>query len=333
MNGCTPLLPEREFLIINIVYSGVSLLSLIMVVPSVVYGVFFCCKRGAGPSAERSDGLFLLIGLVVSGYLATNSFQWVHLFGRQSPYTVACTMIGTLYVYTMCALANVILCASCHLLLLIRPPKCLKVIAEVRIRRLRQVQAFYFIFTGLLPLADIPVKFLIDAKYGNRSGRGCMINLQCKEQFNWLLEPIIVLSASMVMWIFEIVVIVITAVSLCLYSKKLGNVHLYALLCLSLCYVVGFAIGGAFSISDASSKQSVNFAIELTTAIGIPFSNFMAGVVLMARMYYIHAVSRRSKMPSTSRTCEGYFRTCPVSEATPLTYSSSHTHYKPQSED
>ena len=331
MNGCTPILPEREFLITSIVHSGVSLLSFIVVLPSVLYGTFVCCKRGAGASVKRSDGLFLLIGLVVSGFLATNSFQWVLLFEKQSPYTVACTVISTLYMYSLCALGNVILCTGCHLLLLIRPPKCLKVIAEARVRRLRQIQGFYFIFTGLLPLAYIPFKFLMDAKYGNRSGRGCWINLQCTELFNWQLEPILIVSVSMVMWIFAIVVVIIAVVSLCLYSKKLGNAHLYALLCLSLCYAVGFVIGGASSIIN-SSDQSTKFDIELTKAVGIPFPNLMAGLVLMARMLYIHLASRK-KLSSVSRTRERNYRTWPASEVTPLTYSSSRTHYKPQNED
>ena len=67
MNGCTTILPEREFLITSIVFSGGSLITLlIMVIPSVLCGVFVYCKRDAGASAERSSGL---LGLsLVHGY-------------------------------------------------------------------------------------------------------------------------------------------------------------------------------------------------------------------------------------------------------------------------
>ena len=302
------------------------MLSLLVVAPSVFYKVTVCCKK-SNISVERSDGLFLLIGLVVGAFVCINSFQWVLLFEAQSPSTITCTVISAVYAYTLCALGSVIPCVGCHLLLLVKPPKCLQVIKETRIRRLRLIELCYFIITALLPLAYVPFKFLIDTKFG--SGRGCWINVECRQEFSWLLEPIILLSAATLLWLFSATVIIVVVGVLCLYSKKLGNPNVYALLCLSLCYVVGFVIGCVISISGGS-EPNLKFAIQLTKAIGIPIPNLVASIVLMVRIYYICNDASRKKLTYTSRINDAHFRTWP-SDISPLI--SSDTHYRPEHEE
>ena len=323
-NSCSALLPDGEFLVTSVVYSGVSLISLLVISPSIAYSMLACCRRSNTAAADSSDGLFLIISLVVGMYMATNSFQWVLLLERQSPFAVGCLVISAFYMYSISAVVTAMLCVGFHLLLLAKPPKCLRVIMELRVQRFRRVELCYFLLVALLPLVYVPLKFLLDAKGGNGSGRGCWINVQCNIEFSWRLEPIVLLSAAMLTWIFTIVVIAIVLVVLCRYSKKLGNANIYALLCLSMCYLVGFVIGGATSIKDGSEKPMERYAVQLIKAVGIPLPNFIAGIVLMTRTCHIRIATRR-RLTSTSNIITA---PCDVS---PLV--SSATHYRPELEE
>ena len=326
----TALLPEREFLITIFVYCGVSLLSLIVVTTSVVYNVLVCCK-GSSIFVERFDGLFLLISITVGAFVTTNSFQWILLFEAQSPSTITCTVISAVYIYSLCALGCVVACIGCHLFLLVKLPKCLQVIKEARIRRLRLIELCYFIITALLPLAFVPFKLFIDKRYGEGYGRSCWINVECRQDFRWLLEPIILLSTTTLLWLFSATAIIVVVGVLCLYSKKLGNPNVYALLCLSLCYVVGFVIGCACVISISYGPEPnvhARFAIQLIKAFRIPLPCLIASIVLMARIYYIIVASRKKLIYTTIN--DTHFRTWP-SEVSPLI--SSDTHYRPENEE
>lgn len=153
-NGSWCKMTENEVMITNIVYSGLSFLSLIIgLVSMLLHKCFYKDKH----QSDLIDGILFFVLLGCCFFELCESFQWFLLL---KDFYTGCVVLGAVREYIIIGLLVIITCIGTHLLILIVQPKCLQVIEEVKLQRYRIILRVYIIAAFLVPFFFLPWPFI-----------------------------------------------------------------------------------------------------------------------------------------------------------------------------
>ena len=150
---------DKEVTVTNLVYSGLSFLSLIVGLISLCLNRCFYKEKSA---KDIIDEIFFLLLLSCCSFELCETFQWFLLLKD----FVGCEILGAVREYIIITLLVIVTCLGAHLLILISQPKCFQVIKEVKQKRYKTLKIIYFVAAYGVPLLFVPWPF-IGGHYGN----------------------------------------------------------------------------------------------------------------------------------------------------------------------
>ena len=295
--------------IANAIYSGLSFISFIISLPTLLLTMFQCCWKNI--SIERKELVFILSSAVLTLFTLVESFQWILWFNNtDEPGTVACKVLGVFRQYCGVMLFALIGCVGFHLGVLKTTPKWLMVIDEVKERRYRQLVIFYSLITFLVPLLTLPFPFILFQKnhYGT-SEYVCWISLyseSCTQKY--LIEGLIEQGVFFYIWaliivgILTLVVVFVTVTVYCRSSRQCTTNHCTVLIVTALILSAVGIIEILFVLDVVDGLLQVPYQAAKTyaKAIGFPFFSMFINSTLLARTCYIRYTRRQRVVPVTA---------------------------------
>ena len=231
----------------TLVYAGISFLSFLLLVPTVVLSVIIYFKRKV--VMEHMEGLFLTLAVIMLSLSFNESFQWV-LFCS----SVGCEVVGFIREFCLISLLSNTSCIGFHLLLQMCQlqmcqPKCLHVIDEVRRRRSRILAVVYLILVILIPLLFVFWPFLKNGKYGNDSSF-CWISNEFHSP--WYIRILLWHIWALLICAFTLLVSLLVVARLCLRAAKC-NADIFTLLLLMIGFLYAVVMFGLSAVLGNSS--------------------------------------------------------------------------------
>ena len=236
-----------------LIYAGLSSLSLLFLVPTVLITIFIYLKRRV--VIEHMEGLFMTLSVILLSLTLNESFQWV-LFCS----SIGCEVVGFVREYCLVALLSNILCIGFHLLLQMCQPKCFQVIDEVRRKRFRKLAVVYLLFVILVPLLFVFWPFLTWAKYG-KDGTFCWISDTAIDP--WYVKLVLWHIWALLICLFTLLVSLLVIARLFLRAAKC-NADVCTLLLLMLMFlysVITFGLAAWLKVTYLGSVGAIAFVI------------------------------------------------------------------------
>ena len=266
--------------------------------PTLLLTISQLCKKNT--STGRSELLFLLGSVVLTYFSAVESLQWVFWL---SPEESVCQVFGALSEYGALMLIMLLGCIGLHLVLLLRPPKCLMVIDEVKNRRHNYLVIFYCFVTFLFPLFLLALPFVIEPIHYGASGYICWISLSntiwCDDAY--LTDGLIEQATLFYFWALAItvmLVLVVIAVSASVCWRRspcqFSTNHCTVILVTALLLIGVMMVESLFVVDVMIGLRKMQYlpATTFIKAIGIPFIVMLATLALLVRICYIRFAVR-----------------------------------------
>eukprot|EP00731_Ephydatia_muelleri_P011731 Em0006g625a len=264
---------------INIVYSSMFTVSLVLNIPAVLLTYQFF-KRAV--STEYSDGIYLIISLVLLLLSFIESFQWIFLSSSET----GCTVLAAFREYGMVSLLVIITCTAIHLLLLVKQPKWLMVIDEIKRRRHRKLLKMYFLVTFLVPLLFVPWPFLTQG-YGRSYFVCWIISNQCHEYPHGIEQFLLWHIGAILVWAFTTLVIAVVVHNMGCCSIKNLTTNFATLLSMMVLLLICILTNLANFVVYYSSidNPKVYAALLYPVAVCTALPAIIASIFLMVRAY------------------------------------------------
>ena len=262
---------------LNIAYCGISFVAFLILMASVSLSMYLNCKRNS--SVEYIETLFLVVSLFLMVFSFIQSLQWFVLFtGRGDAYDIGCIIIGALHQYLIIALLANITCLAIHILLQMRPPKCLQVIAKEKKRKFKRIMCLYLALAAVIPVLFVPWPF-IENLYGNNVSL-CWIS-ECNEHranalvlkiVLWFIWPLVIAA-------FVMVVVIVAFTTLCLHTSQKLNANLCSMLIMLSAFIAVAVMNGIVFALDSNGLTGQLFGI-----VSISLLLLLCSIVLTVRV-------------------------------------------------
>ena len=270
---------------INIIYTSMFSVSFVLNIPAVLLTYQFCKKA---VSAEYWDQIYLVISLVMLLLSLIESFQWIFLFSSET----SCIVLAAFREYALISLLVIITCTAIHLLLLVKSPKWLMVIDEVKRRRYGMLIKVYYLATFLVPLLFVPWPFVAQ-RYGKSYFMCWIIPERISSSVDpYGIEPLLLLYIEAILvWAFTMCVIAVVLQKHCCSKTKLFTTNFVTLLSIMVLLLIAIVVNLTnFVVYLFAKSPIVYLAILYISAVGSALPSIIASVFLIVR-----ACKRRQK--------------------------------------
>ena len=255
--------------------------SLLVSIPTLVLTSYQYCKK-ATPHFEYSEGIFVIYSLALLVVSFVESFQWVFQFTGHYTGQIACQILAVCREYVFMTLIFITACTGVQLSLLVRQPKCLMVIDELKRKRHRNILMSYAMVTFVLPLMFLPWPF-ISHGYGRNDYTCYIIPDHIVDQlFLWHVWAYLV-------WFFTLLVIILVLRTM--RCKKLNNLttNSITLLIIMIVFMLGILMNTAVFVMDAALTPTRGYCeyswLLYTEAIFTSLPMIIISLVLLLRVY------------------------------------------------
>ena len=281
-NGNTSTAPEE-----NWVFTQTALYIAAFLISLALFVISACVRFRKHVSTERTETQFVAVGGVLSLYSLFSSFHWVELFDSTAP--AGCITVGFFTQYGLLSLLVATTCIGVHLLLLLYPPKFLRVIEEQKRQRYKYLEILYIILIIFIPLVFLPWP-LINNLYG-KVGHLCWIgkNHSNDNSIGFIEQIVLYYFWSFLVFGFTIVVTISIMFTICRHTARKGNANIYTLLGYMIIFLVANAIGVAIRVCNWMKCCSVQkHHLEHVQSIMFPLRTGLIAAVLLIRVCYIY---------------------------------------------
>ena len=291
---------SQTLVIANIIYAGLSFTSFLISLSTFLFITFrFCRKR---ISTEHSELLFILSLAVLTWFSCIESFQWIFLFSDSVAGRIACQVLAAFREYGAAMLFILTGCVGCHLIIIMKPPKCLMVIGEMKMKRYRNLILFYSSITVIVPLLFVPLPFVIINNHYGPSDYACWISQydeSCNDSDVGLIEQAALLYFwALIATITLVVVVIIVLATLLSRTQRKCTATSSALIVLTVVLLITTMAIGSLFVSDliiGQRRVSTVPWILYTQVTCIPLSVALVSITLFCRTYYLGRVHKQNQ--------------------------------------
>ena len=322
---CT--LTETQIRVINIIYTGLSFVSFIVALLSVIFNQ---CRRYMYKDCSENDpiqGIFahsLIVSCLAEMF---QSFQWFLLLKN----SIWCTILGLITEYMMLSMLIVITCLGVHVLVMLTQPKCLRVIKEEKQKIYRKLLLVYIIAAFGLPLLIVPLPFFTTG-YGEDEFLCWLSDIdRCTGSHRAVIDNITRTLMwhlwAVLLWIFTIAVVIFAFYRYCF--KKPTNTatkvdsNIISILALLITFIVAVADNALVFLREVISERS-SFPLVLQAAILTPLALMMFSFILIVQ-------NAKMIRGTTDTTNSATAITSMVTHGT--TYGAAQTYYNPPNDE
>lgn len=320
-NGSECTLTDTQIVIINSIYVGLSVVSLIIGLMSLLLNRCYHHRYKDTFQSDPIEGIFLLVLIGCSMFGLCESFQW---FVQLKDF-IGCAVLGPVRQYIIVSSLVIITCLGIHLLIIMAQPKFLQVIMEVKRKRYKILQQFYFIITFLVPLFFVPWPY-ITTQYGNTEFV-CWLTYSnsCDTSdaaATYLLTNILVWQLwGALVWLFTVGVVVLASYRYCVHwrtstVRRKPNSDINTIIALLVAFVLQ-AVANLLPIVWRTATKQYSFPITLQVAVLTPLTVMVYSLIVDVRQVYIIATRPRESVTlgsvatcgrSYDTTSQTYFR-------------------------
>ena len=283
---------------INIVYTSMCVASLVISVPTTLLTGHQYFKKTT--SVEYSEGIFLLYSFVLMLISFVESFQWVFQFTEHYSGFAGCVVLAACREYVLLTMLFLTACVGIHLGLLVRQPKWLMVIDEVKRKRHRTLLVVYVHVTFILPLLLVPWPFMTQG-YG-RNDYTCYIIPHQAYYMAGVIEQLLLWHVwAYLVWIIVMLVILLLLHTMSCHRPSSLTTNATTLLCIMAVFLLAILVNTAVFVMDAAITTAQDVYCDYlwlvyVEAICTPLQIMIASFVLMFRAYKRnrHTVTRKN---------------------------------------
>ena len=287
---CIPM-TLNEIKITNIVFNGLSILSLIFGVIALFLNLYYHCHHyQAKYQAKPLERIFLLALISCCILELIDSFQWLALLDSFRSF-LGCSVLGAIREYALICFLVMLVCIGTHLLILTKPPKCLSVIKEQKRRRYKIIQAVYFIATFFTPVLFVPWSF-IKITYG-KDMYLCWVSHNCNAShasditdhlFTYYFWAVVV-------WIFAVAAVSVAFYRYCLHQptvrhKLKFNTDIIVIIIILTSFIIAVATN-SFIFIEVQIKRRSSFPVTILVASVTPLIMMIFALLLIFRLLIV----------------------------------------------
>ena len=278
-NGSTTDLQNK----VNILYTSLFFVSLLVSLPTFLLTSYQYCKKAA-TSFEYSEGIFLIFPCALLLVSFVESFQWVFQFTGHDTGRTACQVLAVCREYVFVTLIFTTACTGVQLCLLVRQPKWLMVIDELKWKRHRSILMTYAMVTFVLPLMFLPWP-LMSHGYGRNDYTCFLIPDRAGITEQLLLWHV----WAYIVWLFTLLVIILVLRTMHCKNLKSLTPNSITLLSIMVVFLLGILMNSVVFVMDAALTPArgyceypwLLYAEAIFTSLPIIIANFF----LLYRIY------------------------------------------------
>ena len=285
---------------LNLVYTGLSFVSFGLSVPALALTCFICrSKANVTATVKHTEELFALASVVLMSATAFEILQWVYLLKGNS---AGCALVGALHQYGVMVVLVFGGCVGAHLVGVMRRPKCLMVIEELKQKRYRQMTLVYGFTTFLLPLLFVPWPVFVGKSYGPYDYK-CWLNstsayVSAPRNDSTVIMTAVNEALLMHAWAVLVALFGTASVSYSYITLYCRSTKLTYHVCAVTCGMMGvltttFLNVAAYVVLAVQGREAVT--LLYVTAIWAPLQFILAGVAFMSRSCVVGYVRFRRR--------------------------------------
>lgn len=265
-------------------YCGISCITFLILAATFGLQVYLYCRKSSFTGYIETLLLILTFFLMLYSFIET--LQWLRLFtGTSKGFNDGCMAIAFIHQYCLISLLTNITCIAVHLLLQIRPPRCLAVIGEEKKRRYNCLMWLYLLLDTMIPLL-ISVWPFIKMAYGQD-------NIICwiarSKDTNHILKITLWLIWPLGVAAFVVTISSLTLATLHFHTSEKCNATIVTFLILMSGFILAVVLN---AISFFVRANRIIYDVFSTLCVSILL--LLASFVLLIRiLYIIHVKSRR----------------------------------------
>ena len=229
--------------------------------------------------------MVLSLSLLLVSFI--ESFQWVFLSSSHKG-KIGCVIVAAFREYALMSLLVVVTCIGIDLCLLVRQPKWLMVIVDIKRKRYRTLLVIYILLTFIFPLLFVPWPFVTHPYgYGSSYYMCWIIPNQCYEHRGFLEQLLLWHTWAVGVWLFTMVIVVIVVLHSMRYRRLTTNSA--TLFSVMVVFIICILINVAEFIVDAATRMYTVYKYRerllYVSAIGTPLQVIIASLLLIFRAY------------------------------------------------
>ncbi|KAL5506616.1 hypothetical protein EMCRGX_G008299 [Ephydatia muelleri] len=281
---------------VNILYTSLFFVSLLVSLPTFLLTSYQYCKKAA-TSFEYSEGIFVIIPSALLLVSFVESFQWVFQFTGHDTDQTACQLLAVCREYVFVTLIFTTACTGVQLCLLVRQPKWLMVIDELKRKRHRSILMMYAMVTFVLPLVFLPWP-LMSHGYGRNDYICYIITYQPHNQA--LIEQLLLWYGwAYLVWFFTVLVMLLVLRTVRCNNVKNLSPNSVTLLSIMVVFFLGILMNTAGFVMDAALTPIHVYCeypwLIYSEAICTPLPTIATSLILLLRIYKKSQLTARRK--------------------------------------
>ena len=288
-NGSECVMTDAHIRITNIVYTSLSLLSLITgLIALFLNQCYNCHHKKHRRQIDPMENIFLIVLITCCMFELSDCFQWFALFHD----FVGCNVLGAVREYTIISLLVILTSLGTHLLILMTQPKCLQVIKEVKLKRYQIIHRIYLIASFLVPILFVPWPFT-STQYG-KDGYVCWLrgfNCGTGGVSNVLSHLLMWYVWAVFAWLFAVAVFVLSFYKYCVHrrnavTKWRPDINISTIISILTVFIVQ-VVTSVLLLMWGWIKNQPPFATTVLVAVLIPLMLMIFFIILIIRQVVI----------------------------------------------